>query len=708
VQGGFNLTHPRKCILSLLLLVLWPLGCENPEAVRVPTSEKRPKPVKLIVVDTGVYRIRMQDLSRFGWHPALLPTCSLTSGGTSIPHWLDGVGRDAALCFFAKAADGRYTPYTAYILQPGNKAKPDSLVPVNRHYPAYRGHPGDRFRSTVHFELNQVYEPLAELAVPWLWDRLVAPGKKTFEIKLEGILKGASSLRVRLWAKTQAPLAPDHHLRVAANDVDIIDQKWDGAGPREITISIPDGVLREGTNRITMELPGDTKAPAEIIFLDSMDLSYLRRLQAGENDTLEFSRVDGTVVLRGFSGSITVIDSGNRQPAAELSSAAPLFAADATRFYFAVGSQGFLKPTRLEVFGGNGPNLRNPSLEADYIAIGSPELLAPLAPLLSAHETSGLKTLAVPKQAVYDQFDNGKVEPEAVRSFLRYAVEKWKRAPRYLLLVGDASYDTLGFLEPPNPDLLPGFFTRTAFGGETVTDVEFGRIREGSRPQIAVGRIPARTPEQVRILVEKILEFRKTKSGGSRGRIMALADSSDASFREEAGRFLAEFPARFQKILYSPSEEVGAAKGNGFGRTMDPLLFFYFGHGSIRQLGRGDRGKDQRLDLQLSASAPIAFHVTCLSGFYVHPRVDCLAEELLFEPESKVLALLAPTGLTLPEHQRYLVRGLVAPLLKKKQLRVGDLVLEAWQEADPDGPGQREVIDTFLLFGCPAVELPPL
>ncbi len=704
---------PWRALLLLLLPVL--LGCEDLRAPAPPPAEKRQaseagqtKPVKLWIDRTGVYRVPIRDLARFGWNPVLLSACSLTTAGVSTPYWIDGIGDDTGFCFFAQASESRYTPFAVYVLRPGSTASAGRPGEVKRVSSARVKRSRDAFRSTVRFELNRLYEPLAELPVPWLWERLVAPGKKSFEIKLEGVLKGPCTLRLRLWAKTQATTTtPDHHLRVAANGANVEDQMWDGAGLRQIVINIRDGVFREGVNRITLELPGDTEAPAEIIFVDSIEVSHLRRLDAGENDTLEFSDLSGAVTLEGFSGPVTVVDTGNRQLVARLSSAEPAFEAEAGRSYLAAGAKGFLKPSRVDVFGGSGPNLRDPALQADYLAIGSPELLAPLGPLLKSHETSGLTTLTVPTQAIYDQFHHGMPEPEGVRSFLRFASERWKRAPRYVLLVGDGSYDTHGFLEKPPPALLPGFFTRTVFGGETVTDLEFGRIKDG-RPEIAVGRIPARTPEQVRILVDKVREFNTRKAGKSRVRILSVADGADPSFREEAKNFLAQFPDEFEKALYMVSGEEASGETGKRSRPMtDPLLFFYFGHGSVQQLGRDIPGGAQRHDARIWAfSAPIAFHVTCLSGFYAHPQVACLAEESLWRPESRVLAVLAPTGLTLPEHQRCLTRALTASLVNSRRLRLGDLVLEVWRKLDPDVPGQREVMETFLLFGCPALELP--
>ena len=43
--------------------------------------------------------------------------------------------------------------------------------------------------------------------------------------------------------------------------------------------------------------------------------------------------------------------------------------------------------------------------------------------------------------------------------------------PKYVLLVGDASYDTLGATTAPQANRVPTFLVQTAFGGETASDV---------------------------------------------------------------------------------------------------------------------------------------------------------------------------------------------------------------------------------------------
>ena len=71
-----------------------------------------------------------------------------------------------------------------------------------------------------------------------------------------------------------------------------------------------------------------------------------------------------------------------------------------------------------------------------------PQFRAALEPLVAARQKQGLRVAVVDVEQVYDTFSDGEPGPEAIRAFVQYANSHWPApAPRYLLLVGDASYD---------------------------------------------------------------------------------------------------------------------------------------------------------------------------------------------------------------------------------------------------------------------------
>ena len=79
-------------------------------------------------------------------------------------------------------------------------------------------------------------------------------------------------------------------------------------------------------------------------------------------------------------------------------------------------------------------------------------------PLASYRRSQG-ETVAVAKtEDIYDEFNDGIYDPQAIRSLLAYAYANWSPKPVYVLLVGDASQDPKNNLGGSLPDLLPAYY----------------------------------------------------------------------------------------------------------------------------------------------------------------------------------------------------------------------------------------------------------
>src|SRR5262249_42797954 len=92
-------------------------------------------------------------------------------------------------------------------------------------------------------------------------------------------------------------------------------------------------------------------------------------------------------------------------------------------------------------------DLRRAQQRADYLVVGPREFLPAAAPLLDLRTSQGLVAKAVAIEDVYEQFGYGEASPEALKSFLVYAYQRWQRAsPRYVLLLRAAPCDPKDYL----------------------------------------------------------------------------------------------------------------------------------------------------------------------------------------------------------------------------------------------------------------------
>jgi hypothetical protein len=726
----------RGAVLSgLVLFLMCGLSACRPGVAPSPTltadlPSGTAQAIKIYTAEAGVYDLNAKDLQAAG-----LPADSLLDitrlrlsyRNRSQAFWVDGQGKQAKLTFYAQASQSLYSDENVYVLEINSETNPeigsgakDSSENTATPTSSPISLPPDAYQANLHLEQNKLYNPQVESGDHWLWASLAAPQKQSYDFNLDSLTRGAERLVLEVWASTEATQSPDHHLLLKVNGQPVADEKWDGKGRQTFKVEIQPGILREGANQLEIDAPGDTGVLADITFLDWLDINYPRRFVA-QSDRLDFISPGGDYLLKGFSGLASVYDLTDPENPIRLPGslgAQDVLQREAGHHYLAVGPQGVRKPLRLERVTLN-PDLRAQDNGADYLVIGPPDLLAPLQPWVEWRQQQGLKVVVVTAEAAYDQFGSGFPEPEAIRSLVRYAVQNWQPAPRFLLLVGDGSYDPKGYLSSPEANRLPTFLVSTVYGGQTASDVVFSEINEDLKPALAVGRLPARQPQQITVWVEKILKYEQALASSAstantdgndwQKHILAIADGQEPNFRSDAQAFLYLFPAGFQTELFSPpagsteaSVEISQRINQGDG------LVAYFGHGSINMWGK-DRlfSIEDVSKLTNGDRLPLVFNLTCLAGLFTHPTAESLAEALLWKAEGGAVDVLAPTSLTLPTDQSILSQPLVKALLATPQTTLGEALLAARRQTPTDSPGALDVMQTFLLFGDPALRFNP-
>jgi hypothetical protein len=321
-------------------------------------------------------------------------------------------------------------------------------------------------------------------------------------------------------------------------------------------------------------------------------------------------------------------------------------------------------------------------------------------------QEQGLTTLMLPVEAVYDHFNEGLPEPKAINALLQFAFSHWKTKPKYLLLVGDASYDPKGYLGEPPSKMIPIYFVETMYGGLTGSDLPYADIDQDIKPDLAIGRLPANTPTEVRNWVKKTLAYEQTLAATSPFNILAVADGQEANFSRDAQAFLDYFKESYPVELFSPQPGSTDATSQVVDNFQNGYqLIAYFGHGSLNMWGKDKLLTVEDVEALNNSQLPVVFTMTCLNGFFFHPTNTSLAEALILAPDAGAAAVLAPTSLTLVWDQMFLGKVLYPALADPGAHRLGDVLLQAQRSMPLETQGQRDVLLTFLLFGDPALRL---
>lgn len=722
----------------LMLLILIGQGCQQAAEITVtPTSgsnsttiEARQTTIKIVTKSAGMYKITAGELNKAGAEGLLNdPTqVHIYNLGNEQPFWTEGQGNSASITFYGAAADSVYSDENSYWLtndeQLGEKltwsetqetVDTQALTTEADQAKDQASVMEDGYYATQRFEENNLYAPLVENGDHWFWDKIPGKQKKSYTVALDEVLNGAGIMRIAIWSATNAEISPDHHVTVKINDQPVIDQKWDGSGNQEFSAEIPNGILKEGENQVEVLVPGDTGVRAETNHINWIEIEYPRKY-AAINDSLEFTANQTNLKITGLSKNISVFDITKQKDIKQIvergenENSAFSFEAEPRRAYLAVGSKGYLKPIRMQSARLDS-DLRSKSQGADWVAVGPEDLLEAAQPLVDWREKNGLSAMAIPVETIYDQFGFGMPEPQAIREFIDYATENWTPAPQYLLLVGDASYDPKGYLEGAQTNRLPSFFIQTQSSGETASDVKFIEMDSEDDQvmlaKIAIGRIPAQTAKQVETIVEKIIQYESTESTGSEASILAVADGQDPGFAEAAKSFLSIFQPGYKTTLLAP--EAGATdvpQQVVKNIKQSDFLVVYFGHGSINMWGKDSLFSiDNVKEVTNLKHYPIMLNFTCLTGLFSHPEHESLAEALLWQAEGGVVAIIAPTSLTLASDQSFLSQPLANAITKTPDAAIGVLLQQVRVDMATEGEGVREVMETFLLLGDPATKL---
>jgi hypothetical protein len=300
------------------------------------------------------------------------------------------------------------------------------------------------------------------------------------------------------------------------------------------------------------------------------------------------------------------------------------------------------------------------------------------------------------------------VSPQAIKEFLEYAYHSWATPSlRYVLLLGDASYDPKDYLQTGVRDWLPGFPVKTSYLW-TVSDPAYASVNgEDLLPDVAIGRLPAGSVDEALRMVEKILSY---ENGGGRldGPAVLVADNSDlagnfeANADEIASTVLASRTPR--KIYYS---QEGANTRTRIEEAFNAgaSLMSYMGHGGTMIWASEQIFKTQYVQgLAPQPQQPLLLTLNCLNGFFQFPSLNSLSEELLKAEGKGVIAAFSPSGLSVNGPAHLFHKALLTEILSGQHERIGDAVLAA-QEAYAQTGAPPELLSVYNLLGDPALKI---
>ncbi len=685
--------HPLHILLTLLLTLLL-LGCRQQDNLPI-TGDVSSTAVQLNIAHPGVYQVTLRDLHTAGLKIDSLDATnlSLSTGGTAVPYYISG----DQLIFYGQAPTSRYTATRPYILSLGEAGQLMTTTAVTPTTAATL----TQLPQTLRLEENHEY--LAEArrgddSDLWFWQKIDLQQKAELSFSLPSLSSSSAAVaRLHLWGISyDTAVEGDHDIDFVLNGQNIATIAWDGQTYHTATVNIPPNLLKTGNNSLTLDNTPPGAVVVDIMALNWLELDYMAPPTA-VNDRFTFHNTTGSVTLSGFSGPPTLFDISD--PAAprlltgwECGSRQACLTTTPEMHIAAIGPSGFHKPQEIRPL--RTSDWANPTHQADLIILTTDTLASGLDALITARQEQGLTVALVPVAEIYDEFGYGAATPDSILVFLQHASTNWQDPkPRYLLLVGDATSDYRNYLGNAPQNIIPPFMIPVEFSGETVSDGRLVDIDGDLKPDLAVGRWPVDTVEDVQSLASRTLAYEQSPAASQ---ALFATDGTEAQFADIANRLAANSNIANMTLLNGATAGEVIAQWN-----QGAWLTTYVGHGSVRRWGKEDVFNLEAVpDLQ-TTSPSFVIQLTCLSGLFAHPNEVSLTEEMMRHSQGPVLHIAA-TSLTLSSSQEVFATNLFHNLQDPAYTRVGDAVLDAKRELDVTNRGLLEISDTFTLFGDPS------
>ncbi|MCG6927419.1 MAG: C25 family cysteine peptidase [Acidobacteria bacterium] len=666
---------------------------------------------RLAVRDPGLYAVRFEEL--FAGRRVRPSDLALSRQGEPVAFHVEPAGRRfgrGSVLYFASegAALNPHGPEAVYELSlsgDGTRMPVQSVTPHGALVPHYW--------QLEQQEVNRLYQPtLLTTENLWYWDYLPSHELKSYSFPVDALAGTSEPARLQVWLHggSDYPADPDHHLAVSVNGYRVGEASWDGKQPYLLEADVDHGILRDGENTLEIENLGDTGAANSLAILDRFDLTYPRRLVASAQELQGRFGQGGVAQIQGLGAGSRVLDTTEPVPRWLIGAwAAPRglsFRVESGRRYLAVSPEAVRRP---EVRPARASNLRDPRRRADYLIIGPREYLNAARPLLAQRRHQGLESDAVAIEDVFDEFGHGEGHPEALRSFLGHAYHSWRKAPRYVLLLGDATYDFKGYLGTGIENQVPPFIVRDPYLW-TVSDPAYASVNgDDLLPDLALGRLPAQSLEQAETLVHKVLAW---ENGGFDlgGRAVLIADNPDAegdfdSDADHAAEILLAAGHEVDRIYLS---QLGDGTRPAIAAAFDAgsSLMSYFGHGSVVIWASENLLNTQDVaNLAPQEQQPFLLTVNCLNGYFHLPAGNnALAEELLKAEGKGVVGAFSPSSMSQNWAATLYHHAVIEELASGRHERLGDAILAA-QVAYAETGARPELLAVYQLLADPALRL---
>lgn len=404
---------------------------------------------------------------------------------------------------------------------------------------------------------------------------------------------------------------------------------------------------------------------------------------------------------------------------------------DSLREFIAFDGTSFYTPTIVgDVANQNLHSLSN----IDMVIVSHPNFLSAANELADFHrQMDQLSVEVVTPELIYNEFSSGIPDVSSIKFFMKMLYDKAGndslKMPKYLLLIGDGSYDNRHNFSS-NTNYI--FTYQSSFSNAPVssftTDDFFGMLDDNEyeyigKLDISVGRLPVKSLAEANILVNKIKNYYSSSALGDwRNSLTFVADDEDSNEHIGQSNALATFvdtlfpQYNLDKIFLDAFQQESTPTGDRYPGAHDAiekrmkkgtLVFNYTGHGNEYALTH----EHVIINSDIIAwsnynTLPLFITGTCEFSHWDDYNRTSAGEMVLLNPVGGSIAMFSTTRLVYSTSNFALNKNFFNYLYQRNNngeyLRIGDIYRLAKNQTGGLGDINKR---NFSLLGDPALRL---
>jgi hypothetical protein len=308
----------------------------------------------------------------------------------------------------------------------------------------------------------------------------------------------------------------------------------------------------------------------------------------------------------------------------------------------------------------------------DVLIVTHPDFLSEVQRLANLRENhDGYAVGVVTTQQIYNEFSSGKQDVTAIRDYIKLVYNKGSDEDRLqnVLLFGKGSFDYKDRIDR-NTNFVPIYSSRNSlhpinsyssddyFGFMDENEGEWKEPSSNDAMDVGVGRLPVKSAEEARIVVDKLIRYATdSKTLGSwRNELVFVADDGDNNLHQRHADKLATLvdtsstTFNVNKVYIDAYQQVESSIGETSPGAIEALeqaiekgglIVNFTGHGSpTRWTSETILNISSISELENKNRLPLFVTATCEFGRHENPKLISGAEYLLHNPAGGAIGLV--------------------------------------------------------------------